>query len=187
MSEQNPWRKTASKLIYENPWIRVREDQVIRPDGLPGIYGVVETKIAVGVVAISPELEVVLVGQFRYATNCYSWEIVEGGAERGEDPLAAIKRELQEEAGLVASNWKMLGGEIHLSNCISNEIALLYLAQDLSDTTQTPDGTEVLSLRREPLETCVRMVADGTIKDGMSIIGISRAAELAARGEISRR
>lgn len=184
MSEHNPWRKTGTKLIYENPWIRVREDQVIRPDGLPGIYGVVETKIAVGVLALTPELEVVLVGQYRYATDCYSWEIVEGGAERDELPLVAIKRELQEEAGLIAHSWTQLGPEMHLSNCISNEIAILYLARELEETTQTPEGTEVLTLRREPLKTCVRLVEDGTIKDAMSVIAIGRVAELVRTGAL---
>jgi len=102
---QNPWQTKSSRLVYENAWIRVREDQVTCPDGQPGIYGVVETRIATGVIALTPQHEIYLVGQFRYPTGEYSWEIIEGGTEDGEEPLAAAKRELQEEAGLVARTW----------------------------------------------------------------------------------
>ncbi|NDC38040.1 MAG: NUDIX hydrolase, partial [Proteobacteria bacterium] len=101
MSTDNPWKTLSSKVMYQNPWISVREDQVIRPDGSPGIYGVVETKVATGVVALTPEHKVILVGQYRYPLQQYSWEIVEGGAEHGEDPFVAIQRELEEEVGRV--------------------------------------------------------------------------------------
>ena len=182
MSQNNPWKTVGSRAIYKNPWITVREDLVVRPDGQPGIYGVVETKIACGVVALSPKNEVYLIGQYRYPTECYSWEIVEGGAEHGEDPLAAIQRELREEAGLAAARWETLGGKIHLSNCISNEIAMLWVARDLTETQQSPDGTEVLAVRKEPLDVCVEMVRRGEITDAMSIIGILRIEQLVREG-----
>ena len=177
MSSQNPWKTLSSRRIYENPWIRVREDQVLRPDGSPGIYGVVETKIATGVVALTERQEVYLVGQYRYPTEHYSWEIIEGGAEPGEAPLSAIKRELGEEAGLEAQSWEQLGGEIHLSNCFSAEVAHLYLAKDLTVVPRSPDVTEILEVRCLPLTEALSMVGSGEIKDAMSIIGLLRAAQ----------
>ena len=101
----NPWGKVSTRVVYDNPWINVREDEVVRPDGQPGIYGVVHFKnIAVGVLAVE-DGEVYLVGQYRYTLERYSWEIVEGGCGEGEETLDAARRELEEETGLRASNW----------------------------------------------------------------------------------
>jgi len=172
MSEKNPWKTLDSRTIYTNPWMSVREDKVVRPDGDEGIYGVVQTRIATGVVALTPSHHVYLVGQYRYPTEMYSWEIVQGGADPGEDPLEACKRELQEEAGLIADHWEQLGGEIHLSNCISSEIGFCYLAHGLTKTQASPDGTEVLQVKNVPLDEAVAMARSGAIVDAMSIIGI---------------
>lgn len=172
MSIENPWKTVESRTVYSNPWMTVREDQVIRPDGKPGIYGVVQTRIATGVVALTPAQEVVLVGQYRYPTKMYSWEIIQGGTDPGEDPINACRRELQEEAGLVAKSWYALGGEVHLSNCISSEIGFIYLAEDLEKTEASPDGTEVLALKTVPLHDAVQMAVNGEIVDAVSVIGL---------------
>lgn len=176
--DKNPWRLVSSRQIYRNPWISLREDQVIQPDGNPGIYGVVESRIATGVVALTANDEIVLVGQYRYPTECYSWEIPEGGAEIGEDPLSAIQRELAEEAGLSALSWQRLGGEVHLSNCFSAERAILFLARELSADTRPPDPTEVLRVAHVPFVDALEMVDRGLIVDALSIVGILRAARL---------
>ena len=175
MSEDNPWKTVSSKYVYENPWIKVREDQVIRPDGKPGIYGVVETKMATGAVVVDENLELVLVGQYRYPLDFYSWEIIEGGADSGETPLEAAKRELLEEAGLIAENWQQLGPQIHLTNCHSSEEGRVYLAQGLSQGESDPEGTEVLQIRRVSFDEALSMIDRGEITDAMSLIGIERA------------
>ena len=172
MGTRNPWKTISSRKVYSNPWMSVREDQVIRPDGQNGVYGVIDTRTATGVVALTPEHEVYLVGQYRYPTDVYSWEIVQGGVDEDEDPLTACKRELQEEAGLIAETWTPIGGEIHLSNCISSEKGYLFVAEGLSETEASPDGTEVLQLKKLPLREAVRMAVSGEIVDAVSIIGI---------------
>ncbi len=171
---RNPWRTVSSRRVYENPWMAVREDQVIRPDGRPGIYGVVETRVATGVVALTPALEVVLVGQWRYPLDRYSWEIVEGGADPGEDPLEAARRELREEAGLEAARWSDLGGELHLSNCISSERGVLFLAEDLREVPAAPEGTEVLEVRRAPLPEVMDLLDRGELTDAVTVIALLR-------------
>ncbi len=183
MNPENPWKTLDSKTVYENPWIRVREDRVVRPDGQPGIYGVVETRGATGVLALTEEMEVWLVGQYRYPMEAYSWEIIEGGTDPGETPLAAIQRELREEAGLEAERWAPLGGELHLSNCHSSERGWLFAAAGLRHVPAAPDGTEVLALRRVPFPEAVRMVMDGEIRDAMSIIAILTADRLLREGK----
>lgn len=180
--EKNPWKTLSSKVMYQNPWIRVREDQVIRPDGKPGIYGVVETRIATGVIALSDAGEIYLVGQYRYPLNCYSWEIIEGGSESNEGALATAQRELIEEAGLKARDWQQLGAVVHLSNCFTSEEGYVFLARGLEEVAARPDETEVLQLRKMPFEEAVALVDSGAITDALSIIGIQRAQQFLRRG-----
>ena len=170
----NPWTTLDSRVVYDNPWIRVREDRVRRPDGQPGIYGVVHFKnMAIGVLPIDDEGCTWLVGQYRYPLHQYSWEIPEGGCPEGEDPLDAAKRELREETGFEARQWRLLGNA-HLSNSVSDEAALFYLATDLVPGPPQPEGTEKLELRRLPFSEALRMALDGEITDSLSLIAILR-------------
>jgi len=156
----------------------LREDQVISPTGKPGIYSVVDTRVATGVVAMNDEQEIYLVGQYRYPTDVYSWELPEGGADPGEDPLDAIKRELREETGVTAAHWQQLGGEIHLSNCVTSERAYLYLAKGLTQGEMAPDETEVLKVKKVPFRKCIEMVESGELFDGLTVIAILRVARM---------
>ena len=125
---RNPWRTLSSRAIYENDWIRAREDQVVCSDGEPGIYGVVHFKnVAVGVLALETDGTLYLGGQYRYPLNQYSWKIPEGGCPAGEDWLRAAQREWEEEAGLRAKRWEQLGAA-HLSNSVSDEYTVWFLA-----------------------------------------------------------
>lgn len=181
MTIENPWKRTGSRVVYTNPWISVREDQVIRPDGKRGIYGVVETRVATGAVPLTEDGRIYLVGQYRYPLDCYSWEVPQGGADPGEQPLAAVQRELLEETGLEAAQWVPLGGEIHLSNCISSERGFLWIARGLERTAEPePEGTEVLAVKCIPLEEAYAMLLSGEITDAMSIIALHRTAHFLA-------
>ena len=169
----NPWEKVSTRVVYDNPWIRVREDEVVRPDGLPGIYGVVHFKnVAVGVLALEEGL-LYLVGQYRYPLERYSWEIPEGGCPEGEDPLQTARRELAEETGLRASRWTKMG-EAHLSNSVSDELAVWFLAEGLEQGERSPEGTEKLQVRRVSLKEALRMVSSGEITDALSVLAIQQ-------------
>ena len=171
----NPWRTRGSREVYVNPWIRVREDHVIRADSRDGIYGVVEFQHhALGIVPVTDGGDTFLVGQWRYPLGLYSWEIPEGGGPLHVPLLDSAKRELGEETGITATTWTDLG-PFHLSNSVTNEAGQIFLAQDLVLGEPAPEGDEVLALRRVPLLEAHAMAMDGRITDGVSIIGLARA------------
>lgn len=179
---RNPWRTTASREVYANAWITVREDEVVRPDGSPGVYGVVSPRtIALGAVPLFADGTVVLVGQHRYTLDEWSWEIPEGGGDPSQPPEEEMARELAEETGLTAQRWTPLGGGLTLSNSVTDERGLLFLAEDLAEGDAAPEATEEIETWRLPLADAVAMAIDGRITDTMSVIGLLRTAALLAR------
>ncbi len=179
----NPWTTLERRAIYENPWIAVREDRTIRPDGQPGIYGVVHFKNrAIGVLPVDADGHVWLVGQYRYPLDAYSWEIPEGGGPEGEAPEETARRELREETGLIAGRLESLG-QAHLSNSVSDEVAHLFRATELTRGDAEPEGTERLQVRRVDWPTARAMVLDGRITDAMSVIALLHEAVRRSSGE----
>jgi 8-oxo-dGTP pyrophosphatase MutT (NUDIX family) len=172
MSESNPWKTLGTKHIYTNDWISVREDQVTRPNGTDGIYGVVEARMANAVVALTADNEIYLVGQYRYPTDVYSWEVIAGGGEDNEEPLETAKRELKEEAGIEASEWHELGKNIQMSNCYTSELGTIFLARDLTLGDSAPDDTEELIIKKVTLQGAIKQVESGEITDAFSIMAI---------------
>jgi 8-oxo-dGTP pyrophosphatase MutT (NUDIX family) len=177
-----PWRRIARRVAYENPWLTVWHDDVVRPDGSPGVYGVVHFEsLAAGIVAIDADDRVLLVGQHRYPLDAYSWEIPEGGVPAGEDALEGARRELREETGFVAAEWLEIG-RFHLSNSVTDEAGVLYLATDLTHEAAAPEATEELVVRWVPFAEALAMTLDGRITDAMAIMGIQRVALDRLRG-----
>ena len=172
----NPWTTLDGRVVYENPWIAVREDRVLRPDGNPGIYGVVHFKNrAIGVLPVDAAGRIWLVGQHRYTLDAYSWEIPEGGGAPDEPPEVAALRELREETGLIAGHLEHIG-VIHLSNSVSDEAGTLFRATDLSEGPSEPEGTERLVLRRVEWLEAWAMLQSGEITDSLTVVALLREA-----------
>ena len=170
--EDNPWKITSERNVYDNPWINLTEFQVINPSGNPGIYGKVHFKnVAIGVLPIDEEMNTYLVGQFRFALGQYSWEMPEGGGPLNTDPLDSAKRELLEETGLKASDWSELL-RMHLSNSVSDELSIIYLAKGLQQFEPEPEDTEQLIIKKVPFDEVYRMVCDGEITDAMTVAAV---------------
>ena len=167
-----PWVRRRRDTVYRNPWIEVWHDGVTRPDGGPGIYGVVHFRSqAVGAVVLDERDRVLLVGQHRYTLDRHSWEIPEGGSPPEEDPLAGAQRELAEETGVSAARWRELI-RFSLSNSVTDEEGVMYLATGLTHGAWSPDPTEDLEIRWVPFEQALVMVETGVIHDVMTQVAL---------------
>jgi len=173
----SPWKTLSSRLVYDNPWIRLDEHQVVNPGGVEGIYGLVHFKSkSVGVLAIDADDHVTLVGQHRYPLGYVSWELPEGGAEPNETPLEAAQRELQEEAGLVAEHWELMC-RLHPSNSVTDEEAFIFLATQLSPAARAPEASETDMVNRSlPFSDVLDLVMRGDITDAMTVTATLRYA-----------
>jgi 8-oxo-dGTP pyrophosphatase MutT (NUDIX family) len=171
-----PWTRLSSREVYDNPWIRVREDRVLHPDGSPGIYGTVHFKnIAIGVVPLDEQGRVILVGQHRYPFDRYSWEIPEGGCPIGEEtPEAAAARELREETGFTAARWDYLGS-VELSNSTTDEYGHLFLARELTSGPYEHDASERIEVKRMDFREALRLSMEGEITESLTVMGLARA------------
>jgi 8-oxo-dGTP pyrophosphatase MutT (NUDIX family) len=176
LDRSNPWTTLSSRRVYENPWIRVREDQVLRPDGSPGIYGVVHFKNrAVGVLPVEDDGSVWLVGQYRYPLGAYSWEIPEGGSPEHESLESTARRELREETGLAAGRLELVATS-HLSNSVSDEAGFIFRATELTAGADDPEGTERITVRRFAWHEAWAMLKRGEITDSLSVIALLQEA-----------
>jgi len=169
----DPYTVLDRRFIYDSPWIRVREDRFRHRKGAEGRYAVCGFwRTACGVVALDEADQVVLVGQWRYPLETYSWEIPEGGGDVSESPFEAIRRELAEETGLSAQIWEPLCF-FHPSNSSTEEEAFLFLATDLSPVEgHCSDDDEELILHREPFQDCLRRVVTGEITDSLTVMAL---------------
>lgn len=182
--EENPWQIVSEKDVYDNQWIGVTEYQVITPSGNPGIYGKVRFKnTAIGVLPLDEEMNTYLVGQYRFPLSQYSWEIPEGGGPLGTSPLDSAKRELLEETGLKADSWTELQ-RMHLSNSVSDELCIIYLARQLKQFEAEPEDTEQLVVKKMPFDEAYRMVTDGSITDAITVAAILRLRVMILENEL---
>lgn len=157
---------------------------MINPAGNNGIYGVVHYKnTAVGVIPLDNDNNTWLVGQYRFPLHKYCWEIPEGGATIGEDPVLGAARELEEETGLRAASYTRIV-EMHLSNSVSDEYAVVYLARGLSQHTAMPEETEQLVVKKIPFEEAYQMVENGQITDSMSVAAILKVKLMLVREQL---
>ena len=177
---QNPWQTLSSKIEYQNPWISVRQDQIVNPSGGAGIYGVVSMKNkALGIIPVDADGNTWLVGQYRYTLNEYSWEIPMGGGPVELDILESAQRELREETGLLASRWTRIA-RLHTSNSVTDEEGFVFLAEGLEQGEAEPEESEDLRLWKLPLAEAVQMALDDRITDAISVAGLLKAERILA-------
>jgi len=173
-----PWKTLSTRQVYQNPWMRVREDLAEMPNGKQTIYGVIECSDAVGVLPFLDDDHVVLVRQYRYVfEENHRWEMPTGGVSKGETLEQAARRELREEVGYDAAKLQFIS-TYYTSKSIMRETAHLYIGRDLSQAKAVPDETEFLEIGVLPFDRVFEMVLEGEIRDSMTVIAVLLAARL---------
>ncbi|HEV8674399.1 MAG TPA: TIGR04282 family arsenosugar biosynthesis glycosyltransferase [Methylomirabilota bacterium] len=175
-----PWQTRSTRIVYQNPWIRVDEDRVELPDGRSTIYGVVRCGECVGVLPFLDPDTVVLIRQYRYVARGVFWEMPTGGVHPGESLEVAAQRELGEEIGHRAGRLIPLVS-YHTSKSVVDETAHLFAAEALAPVSTPPDATEFIEVRPVPFAEALRMVEQGEIKDSMTVIAVLHAARRRGR------
>lgn len=174
---RGPFQVLGSREVYKNPWIEVREDSVIRPDGERGIFGVVEMQPGVQVVAIDQQGCCYLTREYHYGVGRITTEVVAGGIERNEKPLQAAKRELREETGLIASQWKFLGKFFPLSTVMYSP-QYIFLAMNVKQVAgQSAEDRDSVTIQRTHFNKAVEMVAQHKVDIAPSMVALLRAAQ----------
>lgn len=174
------WIKLSSRMVWENDWMQVHEDEVTNPGGGENLYGHVHFKNhAVAIVPLDENGNTWLVGQDRYTLGAWSWELPMGGAPMGEAPIDAAQRELKEETGLTAADWTEVM-QLHTSNSITDECGFVFVARDLTEGETAFEESEDLEIRKLPLSEAVAMVHRGEITDAISAAALLLVAAQAA-------
>ena len=180
----DPWTVKSTTIAFANEWLRLETHGVVHPGGAPGEYTVVRIKrLAVGVLPIEPDGCVHLVGQWRFPLGRYSWEMPEGGCEPGEAASACARRELAEETGLSAGSIEPIL-EMDMSNSLTDERAIIFLATELSAGEASPEPTEVLRRRKAPFQEVLKHVIAGRIRDSLTVAAVLRAHHMAVTGAL---
>jgi 8-oxo-dGTP pyrophosphatase MutT (NUDIX family) len=184
ISHGQSWAVAEERCIYDNPWISLTEYDAIAPTGHQTLYGVVRFKhMALVILPVHDDGTVTVVGQHRFAIPGYSWELPAGGGAQGVDPLESAKRELREEAGLVAADWRA-ALQFQLSNSITDEVGRGYIAIDLMSAPTAPDETEALALARAPFREVLDAALAGHIQDMPTLALLLRAYHMAREGAL---
>ncbi|MDI7773979.1 NUDIX hydrolase [Asticcacaulis sp. EMRT-3] len=185
-AERRPrWQGFTNHTVFENPWIRVEAHEALAPTGKPAHYGMVRFKNrAIAVLPLHDDGTVSLVGQSRFAIDAYSWELPEGGAPLDEDPLEGGRRELREETGLSAENWREILS-FDMSNSVTDEVAVCYLATGLSGGEVAPDETEVFDYARVRFKDLLEAVIMGQVRDALTVACVLRVYHMAKSGELA--
>lgn len=182
--EENPWKTLTTTTAFENPWIKITQHNVINPANKPSVYSVVHFKnLAIGIIPLDENYNTWIVGQYRYPLNIYSWEIIEGGGQKNVDPIESAKRELLEETGIKAIDFQKVL-EMHLSNSVTDEFGIVYVAKTLSFHEAEPEETEQLQVKKIPFNELYKMVMDGKVTDSLSIAGVLKTKILIDKGLI---
>jgi 8-oxo-dGTP pyrophosphatase MutT (NUDIX family) len=179
------WQSQTKALEFESPWISVERHQVLAPTGNVAQYGLVRfANRAVGVLPLHADGTVTLIGQMRFSFDAYSWEMPEGGVPWHENAALGARRELMEETGLLAENLVEILN-FDLSNSVTDEVAICFLATGLTNGPSCPDDTERLEVKRIPFKQVMASVINGEIRDSLTVATVLKVHYMAVCGQLA--
>lgn len=151
--------------------INFRIDEIRLPDGKKAAREYVDHPGAVAVVPLLGGGRTILVRQYRYPIDRITYEIPAGKLDKGEAPLACVKRELEEETGYSAKSVRKLCS-FWPATAFSNEVIHIYVACGLKKTEMSPDEDEFISSKTVKISTALKWAKSGKIRDAKSVIGL---------------
>jgi 8-oxo-dGTP pyrophosphatase MutT (NUDIX family) len=182
--QSNPWETLSSQRFYESRYVDVDQDEVRHRSGKIHPYTALRFRIhGIAVLPIFPDGSTYLIGQYRYLTQRYTWELPRGSGPTQVDPLETAQRELKEETGATAGQWLQVL-RLMVSPGITDETAPCFVAWDLEQGAADPDPQEDLTVRRLPFRDAVAAALDGTISDAASIATLLAIHARAAQGSL---
>jgi 8-oxo-dGTP pyrophosphatase MutT (NUDIX family) len=171
----NNWEKLSSKYVHENPWYKVRQDNVVMPNGQEGTYNVIEGGASVFMIPMTTDRKILLIKLFRYTTQHEGWEVPAGGIEPDELPLQAAKRELKEETGCMTEDWQDLGS-FESANGTSDHIGHVFVAKNLiycKANAQAEEG--ITRVKAHSFSEVLKLIEKGEMVDALSIAALMKA------------
>ena len=172
-----PYQTTSSRIAWSCPWYRVRTDEIITPDGRPGVYNVIESPTSVWIVPVTPAGEIVLIHNYRYTIDDWCWEVPAGSVKPDQTELEAAVCELKEEVGGTTQDALLEIGRFHTANGICNELGVYYLATNVSLGEPDHEATEVMEIHTKPVAEALQMARSGQINDGNTALALLLCAE----------
>lgn len=171
MPNDNPITTRSSHIPFECAWYRIRQDEVVFPDGSVGQYNVVEVANCVFVVPITSDNQLVLIHQYRYPVQQWVWEVPAGAVKAEQTPLQAAQEELREEIGGTSDDWLYLG-EIQTANGRANEIGHVFLAKNVQLGVSAHESAEIITVHPLPIAQVRMMIFSNQLQDAPSALAI---------------
>lgn len=173
---KKPYKTISSQIVWSCPWYRVRQDEIITPDGSSGVYNVVEHPGAVWIIPVTPSGEIILIHTYRYTVDEWCYEIPAGGIKPNQSLTEAAQAELLEEVGGTTDNLEYFG-HFFTMNGIGNEVAHVFIATNVVMGQPNHEATEVMTICPKPIDEALRMAQANEITDGPSALALLLCAD----------
>ena len=171
--DSTPWETLGSRVAYQNPWMTVYEDSVRTPGGHTGIYGFIDGKPGVFIIALTADDTIHLIESFRYPTQKWQGELPTGGIDKGLSPLEAAKHELAGELGMTGEQWTHVNSFGPSHNGFMKDKQAVFVAEGLAAVDNAPEHFEAIRAQKAvSLSEVITMVKDGTLADGQSLAAL---------------
>ena len=167
----------SSRTAWSCPWFNIRQDEILMPDGTPGIYNVVEKADSIWIVPVTTDGNIVLIRHYRYTIDNWCWEVPAGGVKVGQTLEEAAQEELREEVGGYSTNWSNIGS-LYTANGFCNEVGHIFLAKEVQLGQSEHESAEIIEIHQRSIREVLEMARRNLISDGSSALAILLCADL---------